>query len=663
MDNLSVSGRLKTVLIGRSRDLSDKGIFHKLSLIAFFAWVGLGADGLSSSCYGPEEAFKALNGHIYLSLIVAAASVVTVYVISASYSQIIELFPTGGGGYLVASKLLSPRAGVVSGSALLIDYVLTITISVASGADALFSLLPSGGTHYKLVAEVAGVCLLALLNLRGAKEAVLPWVPIFIMFVVTHAFVIVYTLCTHLANVGEVWRNASTDMATTHSQLGLLGMALLVLRAYSMGAGTYTGIEAVSNGLPMLREPRVQTGKRTMNYMAASLSLTVAGLLVSYLLFRVTHQEGKTLNAVLFEQMTGSWPRGVALPFILLTLVSEAALLFVAAQTGFLDGPRVLANMALDRWFPTRFATLSDRFVTHNGVLLMGGASLLLMVAARGSVDFLVVLYSINVFITFSLSQLGMVRHWLAKRGEVGKWKRKITINGVGFLLTTFILITLSVVKFFEGGWITLVVTGLLVAAAVLIKRHYNQTALDLRRLDELAEVVGADKPDARRTVSESRPPPELDPKAKTAVVLVNGFNGLGLHTLFAVLRMFPGVFRNFVFVQVGVVDAGNFKGADEVENLKRYIQSGNQRYVDYLRSRGLSAESVAAVGIDVVQKASELAPTILQRFPNAIFFGGQLVFRRETFFTRVLHNYAVFSLQRRFYQQGLPLLILPIRV
>jgi amino acid transporter len=650
-------------LIGKSRDLSDRGIFHKLSLIAFFAWVGLGADGLSSSCYGPEEAFKALTGHVYLSLLVAAASVVTVFVISASYSQIIELFPTGGGGYLVASKLLSPGAGVVSGSALLIDYVLTITLSVASGADALFSLLPASGLHYKLTLEIAGVCLLTLLNLRGAKEAVLPWVPIFIMFVLTHAFVIGYTLFTHLGNIGEVWHNASTDVAATHSQLGWLGMILLVLRAYSMGAGTYTGIEAVSNGLPILREPRVQTGKRTMRYMAVSLSLTVAGLLVAYLFFRVTPQEGKTLNAVLFERLTGSWPHGVALVFILVTLASEAALLFVAAQTGFLDGPRVLANMALDRWFPTRFATLSDRFVTHNGILLMGGCALLLMTTSRGSVDFLVVLYSINVFITFSLSQLGMVRHWWAKRKEVADWKRKISVNGVGFLLTTFILVTLSVIKFFEGGWITLVVTGLLVAAAVVIKRHYNQTALDLRHLDELAAVVDMDKLDARRPASDSQPPPELDPKAKTAVVLVNGFNGLGLHTLFAVLRMFPGVFRNFVFVQVGVVDAGNFKGADEVENLKRHIQSGNQRYVDYLQSRGLSAEAVAAVGIDVVQKASELAPTILQRFPNAIFFGGQLVFRHETFFTRFLHNYAVFSLQRRFYQQGLPLLILPIRV
>jgi hypothetical protein len=175
--------------------------------------------------------------------------------------------------------------------------------------------------------------------------------------------------------------------------------------------------------------------------------------------------------------------------------------------------------------------------------------------------------------------------------------------------------------------------------------------------------MVNMDKQDATRSATDSKPAREIDLKAKTAAVLVNGFNGLGLHTLFAVLRMFPGVFRNFVFVQVGVIDAGNFKGADEVENLRRHIQAGNQRYVDYLQSRGLSAEAVAAVGIDVVQKASEMAPAILQRFPNAIFFGGQLVFRKETFFTRFLHNYAVFSLQRRFYQQGLPLLILPIRV
>jgi amino acid transporter len=660
MTELNLGGKLKTALIGRSRDLSDQSLFHKLSLIAFFAWVGLGADGLSSSCYGPEETFKALNGHIYLSLIVAAAAVVTVFVISASYSQIIELFPTGGGGYLVASKLLSPTLGVVSGSALLIDYVLTITISVASGADALFSLLPPAASQYKLTFEAAGVCLLTLLNLRGAKEAVLPWVPIFLTFVLTHAFVIAYTFLTHLPNLPAVWQNASADFSASHQSLGWLGMLLMVLRAYSMGAGTYTGIEAVSNGLPILREPRVQTGKRTMRYMAISLSVTVAGLLLGYLLFQVVPETGKTLNAVLFERMTSSWPSGIAFTFILVTLASEAALLFVAAQTGFLDGPRVLSNMALDRWFPTRFATLSDRFVTHNGIVLMGGFALLLMLATRGSVDLLVVLYSINVFITFTLSQLGMVRHWWQERKTIAGWKGKIAINGLGTALTAFILVTLSAIKFFEGGWITLLVTALLVAAAFLIKRHYNQTTQDLRHLDDLVAAAEIQKPQLALKSVEAKTP---DATAKTAVILVNGFNGLGLHTLFGVLRMFPGVFKNFVFVQVGVVDAGNFKGAAEVENLKNHIDAGNQRYIDYMQARGFYAEAVSAVGIDVVQKASEMAPSVLARFPNGIFFGGQLVFRKETFFTRLLHNYAVFSLQRRFYQQGLPLLILPIRV
>src|SRR6266511_4167047 len=146
--------RVKNIIIGGKHNIDDSSIFHKLSLIAFFAWVGLGADGLSSSCYGPEEAFLAFHGHIYLSVFVALMSGITVFVIAASYSQIIELFPSGGGGYLVASKLLSPTAGMVSGSALLIDYVLTITISVASGADALFSFLPQTLLPYKLTLSI-----------------------------------------------------------------------------------------------------------------------------------------------------------------------------------------------------------------------------------------------------------------------------------------------------------------------------------------------------------------------------------------------------------------------------------------------------------------------------------------------------------------------------
>src|SRR5262245_28255176 len=241
--------RLKTAVFGEALSPHDHAVFHKLSLIAFFAWVGLGADGLSSSCYGPEEAFLALGTHPYLSLFVALAAAVTVLVISASYSQIIELFPSGGGGYLVASKLLSPTIGMVSGCALLIDYVLTITISIASGADALFSFLPAAWLPYKVEFAVVGVLALTVLNLRGVKESVVPLIPVFMVFVVTHVFVILWSVGTHMDNFPELMSATSQNVRAAHLELGWAGMILLMLRAYSLGAGTYTGIEAVSNGL------------------------------------------------------------------------------------------------------------------------------------------------------------------------------------------------------------------------------------------------------------------------------------------------------------------------------------------------------------------------------------------------------------------------------
>ncbi len=215
---------------------------------------------------------------------------------------------------------------MVSGSALLIDYVLTITISVASGADALFSFLPPAWLSYKLVFALLGVLLLTVMNMRGVKESVLPLVPIFLTFVVTHAFIIGYAVIMNLGNMGAVAASTRADIIQTQAELGIGGMLLLILRAYSMGAGTYTGIEAVSNGLPILREPKVKTGKRTMRYMAASLAFTVMGLMIAYLLYRVVPQTGKTLNAVLFETMTKDWGKGGDV-FVLITLLSEAALL------------------------------------------------------------------------------------------------------------------------------------------------------------------------------------------------------------------------------------------------------------------------------------------------------------------------------------------------
>jgi len=380
------SGHLGKILIGPGRDVRDPRVFHNLSLVAFLAWVGLGSDGLSSSCYGPEEAFLALGTHQYLAVFLAMLTALTVFVISASYSQTIDDFPSGGGGYVVATKLLGRYFGLLSGCALIVDYVLTISISIASGADAVFSFLPIEWLPFKFWLSVAVVLLMIGMNLRGVKESVLGLLPIFLAFVVMHSIMVVFAIVSRAAELPVIFSNAVHQARSGLDTLGTVGLGIIFFRAYSMGAGTYTGIEAVSNGLPILREPRNVTGKHTMLYMAVSLALIAGGILVGYLLLGVEAQHGRTLNAVLFERLTTNWDIAglpVGRQMVTLTLMTEAALLFVAAQTGFVGGPQVLATMAMDRWVPRRFSYLSERLVTQDGVVAMGLAAILILIGTH----------------------------------------------------------------------------------------------------------------------------------------------------------------------------------------------------------------------------------------------------------------------------------------
>jgi len=342
-------------LLGAELNPLDQKTRQHVALAAFLAWVGLGADGLSSSCYGPEEAFRALGVHTPLGLYLALATALTVFIIALAYNQVIELFPTGGGGYRVASKLLGPHAGLVSGSALILDYVLTIAISSASGMDALFSLLPAGAAHFKLPTEIGLVLLLIFLNLRGMKESITFLLPIFVGFFATHTLLIVYGVLEHAERIGSIIPSTVAETAQLSHDLGWVFVAALFLRAYSLGGGTYTGIEAVSNNVQSLAEPRVRTGKVTMLYMALSLAFTAGGIILLYLLWQAKPVEGQTLNAVVFGSIIGStsWGGGWAgAAGLWLVLAFEAGLLFVASNTGFLGGPAVLANMAADSWVP-----------------------------------------------------------------------------------------------------------------------------------------------------------------------------------------------------------------------------------------------------------------------------------------------------------------------
>ncbi len=650
-------GRVARVLIGDAKDPLAPGIFHSVSLIAFLAWVGLGADGLSSSCYGPEEAYLALGNERFLALFLVLATALTVFIISTSYSQIIELFPSGGGGYLVASKLLGPLPGVVSGCALVFDYVLTIAISIASGADAIFSFLPPGAHAWKLVTIVLAVGALILLNLRGVKESVVVLVPIFIGFLITHALVIVLAIVGNAHALPPLVTSAVHETRGEIGRLGFAAVAIAFLRAYSMGGGTYTGIEAVSNGLQILREPKVQTGKRTMIYMATSLAFTAGGILLAYLLLHIEHQPGRTLNATLIDQVAGGWTIGglhVGQGFLLFSLVSEGALLFVAAQAGFLDGPRVLANMALDSWVPHRFYQLSDRLVTKNGIVLMGGAALAVLLYTEGTVRLLVVLYSINVFLTFSLSQLGMCVHWWQERSTERYWWRRLAVNGVGLALTTSILVATTIIKFEAGGWLTLVITSAFVGVCLTIRRHYRNVEHALKRLDE--ELVGFP------VLPSDHPVPARDLNKPTAAILVSGYNGIGLHSVLSLPTLFGNHFQNFVFISVGVIDSSRFKGTAEMENLKESTEAMLQRYVDFVKQHGRYAEYWYALGTDTIDELEKLCERVHKTFRRTVFFAGKLVFSEENLFNRQLHNQASLTLQRRLQFKGMQMVILPVR-
>jgi amino acid transporter len=651
-DRLSLPHRLWHKIIGTPHDLNEPSIFHRLSLIPILAWIGLGADGLSSSSYGPEEAFRALGSHTYLGLFLALATALTVFVISYAYSRIIEHFPHGGGGYIVATHTIGEKAGVISGCALLVDYMLTITVSLASCGDALFSFLPAPLHKYKVACVVVLIVLLVILNLRGVKESVSFLAPIFVVFVVTHILLIGSGFITHGSQiasvVGEVKTNAMKDLGT----IGFLGIMALFLRAFSLGGGTYTGLEAVSNGMQIMREPKVQTGKRTMSYMATSLAVTAGGLFFCYYFFRVQPVEGRTMNAVLAEGTFGNWPLGSYIALI--TILAEGALLIVAAQAGFIDGPRVMANMAIDSWFPRRFASLSERLSMQNGILVMGTAALVLLFYTHGSVSALIVMYSINVFLTFSLSQFGMTRFWIKSRHKDKDWKRHIIVHIVGLVLCLTILVVTVYEKFGEGGWITLLITSMFIAVCYLIRNHYRRVRLGVKQLEDMLSDI---------PITEEYNNESLKSGDMTAVLLVSGFNGFGLHTLLSIVRNFPDVYKNFIFVSVAEIDSGSFKGIAEVEALKESARKGLMKYVKITRQHGFAADFRMDVGTDVVETATEVVETIVREFPRSTVFTGKLVFLKENPFQRILHNETAFAIQRRLQWDGVTTVILPIRV
>ncbi len=653
-----IISRIKHFIFGKPKDFFDTQTRKSISLIAFLAWVGLGADGISSSCYGPEEAFLALGDHFELAIYLAIATAITVFVISYAYIQVIELFPSGGGGYRVATKLLGPYAGLVSGSALIVDYILTISISVASGVDAVFSFLPANWSGIKLLIEILAIVALSLLNLRGMKESIKFLMPIFLGFVATHFFLITYGIISHHSGINELFPQAVEEARGISGTMGTIFLLSLFLKAFSMGGGTYTGLEAVSTNTHSLAEPRIKTAKITMFLVALSLAFTAAGIITLYLLWGSNKVDGQTLNATVFYTISGNWTIGgyqISKVFVPIVLLLEAGLLFVAANAGFLAGPTVVANMANDEWMPKYFSTLSSRLVVKNGILFMAITAIATLIITRGAVHILVVLYSINVFITFSLSLLGLTIYWIRNRKRKIFWRQKLVVSLIGFIICGSILIITITEKFYEGGWVTLVITSFFVIIGLLVKNSYRKLRILLTNIEtrfyDYRNIAPCDKIEIS------------DKNAPTAAIIVDQNFSSGMNCLLEIKRLFPGIFQNFIFVMVGEVDSNTFREEKKWREMRRRTKSILQKYKNYCNASGRFARAYVGYDTDIVEKLTRISYRVTRDYPKAIFFGTKFILENENIFNQLIYNHMAYVMQRRLHVKGINMIILPMKI
>ena len=335
-------------------------------------------------------------------------------------------------------------------------------------------------------------------------------------------------------------------------------------------------------------------------------------------------------------------------------LALEGALLFVAANTGFLGGPSVLANMAADSWVPHMYRYLSTRLVTQNGILLMGFAALGILIVTGGRVSLLVVLYSINVFLTFSLSLLGLCIYWWQQRNDDPRWRHRLALTLVGLTVTAGILVVTLFEKFTEGGWMTVLITGAVIGFCLLNHAHYAGIKKKIGIADEA--LSWTDYP----TVAD---PPVIDPAAPTAVFVVGSSRSGGIYALHWVRREFPNHFKNFIFMNARTVDAQCYGGNETVERVRVPADRALNYFVNYCHREGLAAKSYLSFGTDPIEELTKLAEVIHGDFNDCIFFTSKLILDHDNWYIRQLHSEAALTLLRQLHLRDMSMVVLPMRL
>ena len=462
---------LKRVLVGRP--LASSKAEHQL-LPKFLALPVFSSDALSSNAYATEEMMLVLamagTGALAFRIPIAIAIALVLVIVVTSYRQTVRAYPGGGGSYIVAHDNLGTVPGLVAAAALLMDYVLTVAVSVVAGFLAITSAVPSLAEH-KVVLSIGLVVLVTLANLRGVKEAgVLFAVP-------TYGFVvIVYVLLGvgFLRCLGDCPQAATADLPLeAAAPLSLF----LVLKAFSSGATALTGVEAISNGVPAFRRPQAKNAATTLSMMAVMTVTMFLGItvLTALLDVRVNHEIAASRSVL---SQIGETVFGRTFLYFLLQGLT-AGILILAANTAYQDFPRLSAILARDRFMPSQFRNRGDRLVFSNGIVILALAASGLVYVFDADLTRLIQLYVVGVFTAFTLSQLGMVRRWLRLRGP--GWRRSMIINAIGATATGVVLVIVTITKFSGGAWIVLAAMPVIIGFFLMVHRHYESIGRALR--------------------------------------------------------------------------------------------------------------------------------------------------------------------------------------
>jgi amino acid transporter len=471
---------LRTLLIGQ-RLRSDQEIEERVGVakgLAVFA-----SDNISSAAYATEEIMRVLlvagAGALALTMPITIGIVVVLAIVVTSYQQTIRAYPNGGGSYIVASDNLGPMSGLVAAGALLTDYVLTVAVSIAAGVAALTSIAP-GLFDVRVMIGVLFVALLCLGNLRGIRESATIFAAPTYAYLAAMFGLLGYGI--FLAAAGHLPSYvAPAEWIPSGAGEGL-GLVLL-LRAFAAGSVALTGTEAVSNGVPAFAPPEPRRAQRVLILMGLCFGSIFLG--VSFLAGQLGIVPDPTEQETVVSQLTRTIV-GTGTPFHYLVQIATALLLVLAANTAFADFPRLASILARDRFLPRIFQFRGDRLAFSSGIVLLSLVAAALIIAFEGSVTNLIPLYTIGVFIAFTLSQSGMVKHWWRLRATERRWRIRAAINGIGAVTTAIVSVEVAVAKFALGAWMIAVLIPVLIALMWAIAHHYRTVgdALTLERLD-----------------------------------------------------------------------------------------------------------------------------------------------------------------------------------